>query len=82
MPTLSLTDDQFKSLKDVLNYIFEHESEDFIREHLPEEMCEGRLPETTEEWNEIDRKVLSGELDPPHIYCSATRVWHALKETQ
>lgn len=76
MPELmiTLTPEQVRDLEDVLKYIFEHETEDFTEQHLND------VPETVEGWTEIDKQILSKELDPPHVYCPATRVWHALKE--
>ena len=77
MPSVSLelTQEQLVSLNQCLTYLFEHESEDFIQEHGPED-----FEDKAEVWDEIDRKIISGEEDPPHIYASAARVWHALKE--
>jgi hypothetical protein len=77
MHTLNLTEKQLVSLNQVLHYLFEGESEDFIQEHGPEDFTD-----TQEVWEEIDDKIMSGELDPPHIYCSAVRVWRALRDQE
>lgn len=74
MHTITLTDKQLKSVHDMLDYLVEHETEDFVENHLD---CD---PVSSDDWAEVDKKILDGKLDVPHIYISVVHVWAALRD--
>jgi len=77
MPKIEMTEEQVKSLNEVVDYILEHETEDFEENCLDED-----FGGSFEEWKEIDKKIISGEMNEPHIYCSAVRLLEFLHDSK
>lgn len=80
---LDLTKKQIKDIQAVLDYIFEHEAEDYA-EQLPEFFPEDAdyIADCIAEGNQesLDKYAWNGTREIPHVYAHAVRTWKTLKD--
>ena len=80
---LDFTKKQLKDIESVLDYIFEHETEDYneqLTEYFPDDA--DYIAECVQEGNQesLDKYAWNGTTDIPHVYAPAVRLWKLLHE--